>query len=62
MPKITVKISQVGDARIDVDGVAGTSCVNLTASVEAALAGTPAQREYKPEYDEVSIDQPLENG
>lgn len=61
MPKITVKISKLGDSKIEVNGETGTRCVDVTAAVEAALAGTGQTREYKPEYDEVAIDQTVEN-
>lgn len=62
MARIKVKVNKIGDSKIDVEGAIGTSCVNLTQAVESALAGTPGQREYKPEYDEVEIDQSVENG
>jgi hypothetical protein len=62
MARIKVRVSKVGDSKIDVEGASGSGCVTLTQAVEAALAGTPGQREYKPEYDEVEVQQTVENG
>lgn len=61
MARIKVQINKVGDTKIEVDGIVGTSCVSMTQAVEAALNGTPDNREYKPEYNEVEVEQGLEN-
>ena len=53
MPKIVVTIGKFGDSKVEVEGATGSSCVEMTAGVEAALAGNPTQRNLKPEYDEV---------
>jgi hypothetical protein len=54
MPKIIVTINSVGDSKVEVEGESGSRCVEMTAGVEAALAGKAGNREYKPEYDEAS--------
>ena len=62
MASIRVKVNKIGDSKIEVNGVSGSSCVLLTQAVEAALAGTPQAREFKPEYDEIEVQQAAENG
>jgi hypothetical protein len=54
MPKIIVTINRLGDSRVEVEGETGSRCVEMTAGVEAALAGNPGKRDLKPEYDEAS--------
>jgi hypothetical protein len=62
MPSIVVKISKIGDAKVEVNGEVGSACILATAAVEAALGGTQQSREFKPEYNEVTIEQTVENG
>jgi hypothetical protein len=40
MAKITVTVSRRGDARIEVSGVSGASCQDLTRKLEAAIGKT----------------------
>ncbi|MET4190657.1 MULTISPECIES: DUF2997 domain-containing protein [unclassified Bradyrhizobium] len=54
MPKIVVTINKLGDSKVEVEGETGGRCVEMTASVEAALAGNPGARHLKPEFDEAS--------
>lgn len=61
MARIIVKVSKVGDSKIEVEGGSGTSCVDLTSGIEAALNGAVQEREYKPEYSEGEVDQTLEH-
>ena len=62
MPKIQVKVNRYGDAKVEVLEATGSGCVEMTAGVEAALAGNAQNREYKPEYSEAEIEQTVENG
>lgn len=51
MAKIIIKVGKFGDTKVSVEGEHGEGCIAATATVEAALAGSP-QRTLKPEYDE----------
>jgi len=59
MPKITVTIDKRGRAVIQVDGVAGTACTDVTKNLEAALGGAKEQ-EFTREYYEQPVEQDQE--
>jgi len=47
--KVTVTIDKDGKVRIDVDGVQGSSCKDITGAVTKALGGTVVSSTDKPE-------------
>jgi hypothetical protein len=50
--EIEVTIDEYGRVRIEVHGVQGKKCLDLTQNLEAALGGEVDERELKPEaYD-----------
>ena len=49
--EIEVVIDKNGDVKIEVHGVTGTKCLDITADLEAALGGEVSSREMKPEAD-----------
>ncbi|MBI3951495.1 MAG: DUF2997 domain-containing protein [Acidobacteria bacterium] len=54
LQEIDVFIEKDGQVRIEVRGVKGTSCLNLTAAFERALGGQMESREMTPEaYESV---------
>jgi len=48
--EIDVYIQQDGTVRIEVRGVKGKSCLNLTENIEKALGGQVINREHTDEY------------
>jgi len=62
MPTIKVKINKFGDAKVEVEGGMGQSCLQSTAGLEAALNGQQQARELKPEYHYEDQEQTQENG
>lgn len=50
--KYTVKVSKLGDVKIEAEGFTGTSCKDATEAMEMALAGKDSNTDYKPEYYE----------
>lgn len=52
MGTYTMKISKLGDIKIDAEGFVGESCENATKAVELALAGKQESKDHKPEYYE----------
>ena len=59
MPEIIMSFNEKGDATIEVDGVEGTACTEITSALEEAIGMTEAQRLEKPEFL-VPMDQELE--
>jgi hypothetical protein len=55
--EIEVFIDKDGQVRLEVRGVKGTSCLDLTADLEAALGGEVESREMTPEAYETVQDQ-----
>ena len=52
--EIEVFIDKDGQVRLEVRGVKGASCLDLTAALEQALGGQVIEREMTPEaYEEV---------
>lgn len=47
---ITLLIPPGGDVKIDVEGVKGQSCTDITKSIEEALGGDVTSRKKKPEF------------
>jgi hypothetical protein len=54
LQEIDVVIDKDGSVKIEVRGVKGPSCLDLTRELEAALGGQVAEREMTPEANEVS--------
>ena len=57
LQEIDVFIDQDGQVRIEVRGVKGGACLDLTATLEQALGGQVEARQMTPEADEAA--QPL---
>lgn len=55
--EIEVFIEKDGQVRIEVRGVKGTSCLDLTKALEAALGGQIEAREMTPEASETTQEQ-----
>jgi len=54
---INIKIDQVGKVFLEVEGVGGKKCLELTNDIEKIL-GEVLEKEYKPEfYDETKDDE-----
>jgi hypothetical protein len=67
LQEIEVFIGKDGQVRIEVRGVKGTSCLDLTKDLEAALGGEVESREMTPEayetiQEQVQDRQRLRNG
>lgn len=56
MKQVTCRIKN-GTAEIEVNGVKGTACAELTASFETALAGATVSHAEKPEMQERPLTQ-----
>lgn len=52
--EIDVIIDASGNVRLEVRGVKGPGCRQLTSRLEQLLGGTVVGREHTPEYDEVA--------
>jgi len=52
---INIKIDQVGKVFLEVEGVGGKKCMELTKDIEKIL-GDVLQRDYKPEYNDETKD------
>lgn len=50
--RIHVHIDPHGQVKLEVEGMQGQGCLELTAALEALLGGEIQQRELKPEYYE----------
>ena len=48
--EIKVRVSRLGDTKIDAEGFTGTGCVEAPQAIELALGGG-GKRDLKPEYD-----------
>lgn len=57
LQEIEVFIGRDGQVRIEVRGVKGTSCLDLTKDLEAALGGQVESREMTPEAYETVQEQ-----
>ena len=57
LQEIDVFIEKDGQVKIEVRGVKGTSCLNLTKDLEAVLGSQTVAREMTPEADEVGQEQ-----
>ena len=57
LQEIEVFIDKDGQVRIEVRGVKGMSCLDLTANLEKALGGEVESREMTPEANETVQDQ-----
>jgi hypothetical protein len=57
LQEIDVIIDKDGQVRIQVRGVKGTSCLDLTKSLEAALGGQVEERQMTPESQEAAQEQ-----
>jgi hypothetical protein len=53
LQEIEVSIAPDGTTRIEVRGVSGATCLDLTADLEAALGGEVTEREMTAEAQEV---------
>jgi hypothetical protein len=53
LQEIEVSIAADGTTRIEVRGVSGAGCLDLTADLEAALGGTVLDRELTAEAQQV---------
>jgi hypothetical protein len=53
MQEIDVYIDKSGEVRVEVRGVKGPACLDITRQLEAALGGQIASREMTPEAQEV---------
>lgn len=53
MQEIDVFIDNSGEVRVEVRGVKGPACLDITKQLEAALGGQVASREMTPEAQEV---------
>jgi hypothetical protein len=65
--EIEVTIDENGEVKIQVHGTHGTTCLDLTADLEAALGGEVISREMTPEADaavqeQIKERQKLKNG
>ena len=49
LQEVEVIIDEDGEVKIEVHGVKGTSCLDITADLEAALGGEVEAREMKPD-------------
>jgi Protein of unknown function (DUF2997) len=49
LQEVEVVIAPDGTTRIEVRGVSGTACLDLTADLESALGGQIVERELTPE-------------
>lgn len=54
LQEIDVFVEKDGQLRIEVHGVKGTSCLDLTKDLEAVLGDRIANRELTPEADETA--------
>jgi Protein of unknown function (DUF2997) len=54
MQEITVVIEKDGQVRVEVRGVKGGSCLDVTRGLEEALGGQVEDRQMTPEAQEVS--------
>ena len=62
MPIIEITVAKNGDVNLEVKGVSGTSCTQLTEAMEQAL-GTVESRECKTEFfQEQTTDENLKLG
>jgi hypothetical protein len=52
---IVVDVAPDGSCRIDVQGVKGKTCLDITAQLEKALGGTAVKRTVKPEMREWAV-------
>ena len=57
LQEIDVFIEKDGQVKIEVRGVKGTSCLDLTKDLEAVLGSQTVAREMTPEADEVGQEQ-----
>ena len=57
LQEIDVFIEKDGQVKIEVRGVKGTSCLDLTKNLEAVLGSQTVAREMTPEADEVGQEQ-----
>jgi len=53
LQEIDVFIEKDGQVKIEVRGVKGTSCLDLTKDLEAVLGNQKVHREMTPEADEI---------
>ena len=54
MQQVTVTIDPDGATSVEVEGVVGSSCEDLTRELEAAL-GTVSERTHKAEYHQTEV-------
>jgi hypothetical protein len=58
LQEIEVIIEKDGQVKLEVKGVKGPSCLDLTKDLEAALGGDLAKRDFKPDfYEDQQTDQ-----
>ena len=57
LQEIDVFIEKDGQVKIEVRGVKGTSCLDLTKDLEAVLGNQTISREMTPEADEIGQEQ-----
>jgi hypothetical protein len=57
LQEIDVFIEKDGQVKIEVRGVKGTSCLDLTKDLEAVLGNQTVVREMTPEADEIKQEQ-----
>ena len=63
--ELTVKIAADGTVKVEVRGLQGPQCLELTAALEKLLGGEVIHRERTPEYDQqqsISQDTTLHQG
>ncbi|MBT3535859.1 MAG: DUF2997 domain-containing protein [Rhodospirillaceae bacterium] len=59
--EIDLTIGPDGEVKIEVRGVGGSKCEDLTKELEAILGGQVLVREFKPKYHEQTIHQEQDN-
>lgn len=57
--QVVVKVSKLGDVKIDAEGFVGESCLAATQAIEQMLSGE-AKRTLKPEFDQAEASQEAE--
>jgi hypothetical protein len=57
LQEIDVFIEKDGQVKIEIRGVKGTSCLDLTKDLEAVLGNQTIAREMTPEADEIGQEQ-----
>jgi hypothetical protein len=54
--QVLVRISPLGDVKVEAEGFVGEGCVAATQAIEQSLGGNVKNRQFKPEYDQQPAD------